>query len=128
MIVLDASAALAYLLAEPGGDLVREKLSECAITSVNLIEVLKRLRRDLGEAAAAIVKGEFEKSVPNILSVEAADSMLASKIYADFQKSHNIALGDAICLAAGLRYSAEVLTADNIWAQLPDVGRIVVIR
>ena len=43
--VLDASALLAHLLAEPGGDVVRDALAEHAavMSAVNWAEVLSRL-------------------------------------------------------------------------------------
>jgi PIN domain nuclease of toxin-antitoxin system len=53
------------------------------------------------------------------------DVLTASGIYASFQKSHNISLGDAVCLAAGMRLQAEVWTADAIWASLQGVGRVI---
>lgn len=45
--VLDASGLLAYLLAEPGGDVVRDTFAEQAavISAVNWAEVLTRLPR-----------------------------------------------------------------------------------
>ena len=38
--VLDASALLALILGEPGGDKVRSVLTNCAMTAVNLGEVV----------------------------------------------------------------------------------------
>ena len=60
--------------------------------------------------------------------VKNVDVFTASRIYADFQKSHNISLGDAVCLAVGLRLGFEVWTTDAIWAILPNAGQVKVIR
>ena len=38
--VLDASALLALILGEPGGDKVQRLLTDCAVTAVNLGEVI----------------------------------------------------------------------------------------
>lgn len=128
LIVLDASAALAYLLSEPGGALVRGSLTSSVMTSVNLIEVMKRLRKDLAEMKAAEVFSVFTAKLQSVEDVKGSDVFLASKIYTDYQKSHNISLGDAVCLAVGLRLKAEVWTAEKVWASLPNVGQVRVIR
>lgn len=60
MIVLDAPAALAYLLSEPGGALVRQDLAQSAITTVNLSEVARRLRRSAStttDLSGAVLRG-----------------------------------------------------------------------
>jgi PIN domain nuclease of toxin-antitoxin system len=46
MIVVDASALMALLLREPGSDAVAERISESAISTVNLAEVLARMWRE----------------------------------------------------------------------------------
>ncbi|HEX7879674.1 MAG TPA: PIN domain-containing protein [Candidatus Eisenbacteria bacterium] len=46
VIALDASALLAWLFREPRWEIVDERLAEGAISTVNLAEVLCRLRRD----------------------------------------------------------------------------------
>jgi PIN domain nuclease of toxin-antitoxin system len=128
LIVLDASAALAYLLKEPGSRLVRENLSSSIVTSVNLIEVMRRLRRRLSDAQAQTVCSAFVARIAGVEDVKNLDVFTASRIYADFQKSHNISLGDAICLAVGLRLGFEVWTTDAIWGTLPNAGQVKVIR
>ncbi len=128
MIVLDASAALAYLLKEPGSLLVRQNLPSSIITSVNLIEVMRRLRRGLSDVQAQTVCSTFASRIAGVEDVRNLDVFTAARIYADFQKSHNISIGDAVCLAVGLRLGFEVWTTDAIWATLPDAGQVKVIR
>lgn len=128
MIVLDASAALAYLLSEPGGKLVRRNLTSSVMTSVNLIEVIRRLRKDLDEPQATAVSSAFTAKLQGVEGVKGSDVPLASKIYADYQKPYGVSLGDAVCLAVGVRLGAEVWTADAVWANLPNVGNVKVIR
>ena len=41
-VVLDASAMMAYLNAEPGADIVRAALHDAVMSSVNFSEVLKK--------------------------------------------------------------------------------------
>ncbi len=128
MIVLDASAALAYLLSERGGTLVRGSFASSIMTSVNLIEVMKRLRKDLAEVKAAEVFSAFTAKLRSVEDVKGSDVFLASRIYTDYQKSHGVSLADAVCLAVGVRLGAQVWTADAVWAALPDVGQVKVIR
>ena len=46
MVVLDASAVLAFMFKETGHDVVAGYLSDCCISSVNLLEVAARFQRD----------------------------------------------------------------------------------
>lgn len=46
MIVLDASALLAYLFKETGHEIVAKYIEEACISTVNLSEVIGRLIRD----------------------------------------------------------------------------------
>lgn len=128
MILLDASAILAFLLSERGAEHVRDALTDSAITSVNLIEVLRKLRRDLDDNQVKIIHDNLIGKLRSVEEVTDKDVLTASSIYALHQRSANISLGDACCLAVGLRLSAEVWTADATWAQLPDVGRIRLVR
>jgi len=128
VIVLDASAALAYLLSEPGANLVQQNLSRSVMTSVNLIEVCRRLRRGLSQSQVDTVRASFALKLQTIEDVKRDDVSTASEIYFNFQKSHGISLGDAVCLAAGLRLNAEVWTTDAVWGSLPNVGTVRVIR
>jgi PIN domain nuclease of toxin-antitoxin system len=128
LVVLDASAALAYLLKEPGERLVRQNLAFSIITSVNLVEVMRRLRRGLSDAQAQTVCSVFVSRVAGVEAVKKEDVLSASRIYADHQQTHGISLGDAVCLAVGLRLGLEVWTTDAIWASLPNAGQVRVIR
>ena len=84
------------------------------MTSVNLIEVMKRLRKDLAEVKAAEVFSAFTAKLRSIEDVKGSDVFLASRIYTDYQKSNGVSLGDAVCLAVGVRLGVEVWTADAV--------------
>jgi ribonuclease VapC len=128
VIVLDASAALAYLLSETGGELVRQNLSKLAIATVNLIEVYRRLRRGLDQKQVEAVGTAFAAKLGVVEPVTSGDVLEASRIYSDFQHSHGVSLGDAVCLAVGIRLNTEVWTTDAVWGSLPNVGQVRVIR
>ena len=48
LAVLDASAALAYLLYEPGGEKVKQALPHSIMSAINLCEVLNRIGKQGG--------------------------------------------------------------------------------
>lgn len=121
--VLDASALLAWLQSEPGGELVEEKLAVGAISSLNWSEVLQKslahgidvtgLRQDL-EALGLV-----------IMPFDADDAEQAARLWS---QGSGLSLADRACLALGLRLGAPVLTADRLWAQVSLEVTVQVIR
>ena len=114
-VVLDASAVLAIVNAEPGADLVRASLTGAIMSAVNYSEVLKKTVEHGGtsEAAAAFVRGLSITLVP-------FDEVLAA-VTADLHpqaKQHGLSLADRACLALGIQRQSTVLTADSKWKQL----------
>jgi ribonuclease VapC len=65
-VVLDASALMAFLRNEPGGDMVQSALSDATISTVNLSEVLAKAA-DLSngfDAVKAALRGLQLRVVP----------------------------------------------------------------
>ena len=129
VVVLDASALLAYLQAETGSDQVERALGRAAMSTVNLAEVLTVALRARGEdprtlrpalLALGIVVHEFTTA-----DAESAASMFPKT------KAAGLSLGDRACLALGARLRATVLTAERQrdWRAfgIPDV-KIVHVR
>ena len=114
-VVLDSSALLAFIQAEPGGEAVAGVVGEALMSSVNLAEVITKLvertgsleiaRTALGMASVDVV--DFDRS-----QAEQAGLLVKTT------RSHGLSLGDRACLALAMRESAPVLTADRIWAKL----------
>ena len=103
-VVLDVSALLAYLRAEPGSDGVDGLLGVAGITGVNWAEV-EGLREDL--EALGLVVAPFS----------AGDADTAARLW--LQTRHlGLSLGDRACLSLGLRLYLPVLTCDRVWAEL----------
>lgn len=125
-IVLDASALLAVLNAEPGADkLTPELLSSAVSSTVNLAEVqIKLVQRGLDPRDA------WEATLSPIQ--EAADFTAESARVAGSLVTQTsplgLSLGDRACLALGLALKAPVYTADKSWKQLKLGIRIHVIR
>jgi PIN domain nuclease of toxin-antitoxin system len=145
--VLDASALLAYLLDEPGADVVEGIIADgAAVSAINLAECFTRLvdvRPDLGElfaSQAANVRPEVvpywlpdlgagAPLLPNSIAPQpftTVDGVLCAALR-PLTKSRGLSLGDRACLALGRRVSAPVFTADRSWLELdPDIIRVEV--
>ena len=118
MLLLDASAILAYLHEEPGADQVAEaltSLADCQLTAANHAEVI----------AKCLDRGVAEKDVLpmlagmgyRVIGLTAEDGALAGQLRASTRR-HGLSLGDRLCLAAACRLDCPVLTADRPWLEL----------
>jgi ribonuclease VapC len=94
--VLDASALLALLLAEPGGETVRAVLADAAISAVNFSEVIGHYVRN-GVAEAQI----RQVLDPLPLDIVPFDLELAyvAGLLLPATRSAGLSLGDRACLA-----------------------------
>lgn len=123
-VVLDASAVLALLNREPGGERVERYLAEGVMSAVNAAEVLSKLvdaGLTLGEAREGLALLGFR-----ILGFELRDAEAVAALRTR-TKSKGLSLGDRACLALGLRLEAVVVTAERSWAGLK-IGQIDAIR
>ncbi len=110
--VLDASALLALLLAEPGGEAVRAVLPDAAISAVNFSEVIGHYVRN--GVAEAQVRQVLD---PLPLQVVPFDTDLAyvAGLLLPATKS-GLSLGDRACLSLARRLGCRALTGDRVWA------------
>ena len=116
--VLDASALLAHLLAEPGGDVVRDTLAEHA--AVNWAEVLSRLASagaDPYEVAQRLASEAGLGNVLTVIALEDSDGPAIARLRAA-TRHLGLSLADRACLALAQRLELPVLTTDRAWAQL----------
>jgi PIN domain nuclease of toxin-antitoxin system len=116
--VLDASAALALLLDEPGADSVARALTSAMISSVNAAEVIDRLIRGGGQPREAR-QLMLALDCP-IMSVDAELGLRAGMLSSE-TRSTGLSLGDRVCLALAEREQVPALTADRAWRAL-DLG------
>jgi len=120
--VLDASALLAHLLAEPGGDVVRDTLAEHAavMSAVNWAEVLSRLASagaDPYEVAQRLASEAALGDVLTVISLEGSDGPAIARLRPT-TRHLGLSLADRACLALAQRLELPVLTTDRAWAQL----------
>jgi ribonuclease VapC len=115
VIVLDASALLAFLFTEPGCAVVAAHFQSSCLSSVNLAEVISRFVRD-GHSAEAVYQ-QLAASGIEIVPFLAEDAVLAAGLITHTQK-FGLSLGDRACLVLALRRNVAALTADHVWSKL----------
>ncbi len=123
--VLDASAVLAFVLDEPGGNEVSKCLAGGRWSAVNYAEVLTRLAElsgSLEETRLRIDRLELE-----IVPLDAELAALTASLRPATRK-YGLSIADRACLAVAMSSRSPVITADPSWNQL-DVGvEIIQIR
>lgn len=125
-LVLDSSAILAVVNAEPGHEKLTDDLLAGAVAStVNLAEVQAKLvsRGWPADLAWQDTNGLIEKAVP----FEPEHARLAGDLWAR-TKHLGLSLGDRACLALALALNAPVYTTDKSWKNLKLNVPIHVIR
>ena len=120
--VLDASALLAHLLAEPGGEVVRDLLAEqaAAMSAVNWAEVLSRLASVGADPDEVAQRLDSEAALGDVLTVVAltgSDGPAIARLRPT-TRHLGLSLADRACLALAQRLGLPVLTTDRAWAQL----------
>ncbi len=126
MNVFDASAVLAALLQERGGDRAQALMEEGGglISSVNYSEVMSKLFErgvTLADAQAAW------SGVPLAIEPLTESMALAAAWLRPQTRSLGLSLGDCCCLALGRTLAARIVTADRSWKSL-DGFDLVAIR
>ncbi|NBW64139.1 MAG: PIN domain nuclease, partial [Synechococcaceae bacterium WB4_1_0192] len=119
------SALLAYLLQEPGAEVVDGLLSDARMTSVNWAEVVQK-----SLSAGVEVQGMREELQALGMQVEpfvAADGERAGQLW-PLTRQQGLSLGDRACLSLGLRLGLKVVTCDQAWAELPLELEVQVLR
>ncbi len=124
-VVIDASALLALLNAEPGADIVAEALPEGVISAVNLSEVVAKLC-EAGMPENAI-RQALQPLGLEIVPFDEEQAYHAGLLRAATQ-GMGVSLGDKACLSLAKMMGVAALTADRAWAGLSAGATIKVIR
>lgn len=124
--VLDASAVLALLGRERGGEEVERAIAVgAAISAVNIAEIVSKLN-DAGMPEAAIGQ------VVDLLGLEIVDFDQALAHQTGMLYSHTkpmgLSLGDRACLALARVRNVPALTTDRVWEKLQVDVTIQLIR
>jgi PIN domain nuclease of toxin-antitoxin system len=114
VIVLDASAVLAVMLGEPGGQTMAQRLSGSLMGVANLSEVLAKVAergmdpRDY-QAGLSALGVEFAP----VTTAQAIDAAVLRPLTAHL----GLSLGDRLCLALARERRLPVLTTERRWLE-----------
>ena len=124
-MVLDASAVLALVNAEPGWEKVSEALPDASMSAVNLAEVVGKL------VDHGIPADEVRALLSGLgLTIVAFDEEAASGAGAlrAIEGGRRLSLGDRACLQLARSRAEPALTADRYWTQLDAGVEVALIR
>lgn len=124
-MVLDASAVLALVNAEPGWERVSEALPDAVMSAVNLSEVVGKLvdhGLPAGEASALLAGLGL-----TILPFGLDDAFGAGELRA-VKGGRRLSLGDRACLQLARSRALPALTADRGWSRVDAGVEVVVLR
>jgi PIN domain nuclease of toxin-antitoxin system len=125
--VLDASALLAMMLEEPGGNRVAAVITEAAISAVNLSEAADYYARQ--GMPRDMLSAMFADLPIEVVLADIDQAIDAAMLRPSTQKA-GLSLGDRYCLALARQLGCEALTTDRAWLKIAkevDV-RVTVIR
>lgn len=113
--VLDASALLALIHAEPGSDVVETVIEESVMSTVNWSEVIQKLLARGTDVEG--VRTDMEELGLRLEDLTVEDAEAAAAIWAEIPRG-TLSLADRCCLALARRLRATAVTADRAWAGL----------
>lgn len=114
-VAIDASAILAAILGEAGGDSVFDLLDEAIVSTVNVAEVYTYAA--INELPTEAIDAFFADTGIAIVSFDSVQAVTAGQL-ASITRKAGLSLGDRSCLALAKLRNAEVLTADRPWQQV----------
>jgi ribonuclease VapC len=123
--VLDASALLAFLRKEPGGERVATALARSCISAVNLAETISKMVEH-GKPLDAVTF-QIERLRLSVVPFDAEQATIVASLWRGTRVA-GLSLGDRACLALGILRKLPVLTADRNWAKAEVGVQVEVIR
>ena len=124
-VVLDASALLAYLQDEPGGERVRAVIGSAVLSTVNWAEVIGKARER--EIDTEGLQEDLESLGLGFEPFSTAHAKIAGHLK-ETTRRLGLSLGERACLSLGHERGEVVYTADRAWQGLDLDIRIVTIR
>jgi PIN domain nuclease of toxin-antitoxin system len=124
-VVLDASAVLAFLHEEPGGDRVSSVLDGANVSAVNWSEVIQKALQKGVDVDG--MQQEFVALGVQFLDFTPRQAEIAAQLWTR-TRGHGLSLADRACLALAIDKRLPVWTADRIWADLGLAIAMQVIR
>jgi len=122
-VIIDASAILAAILGEAGGDAVFAMLDEATVSTVNVAEVYTYAA--INELPTGAIDAFFADTGIEIAPFDQQQAVAAGQL-ASITRRAGLSLGDRSCLALATLRRAEVLTADRPWEQIADATGLTI--
>lgn len=122
-VVLDASALLALLRAEPGDERVRAALPDSAMTTVNFGEVVAHFVRN--GAPEAEIRGVLDPLPVERITFD-EELAYTTGLLAEVTRTAGLSFGDRACLALAHRLGVRAMTADRAWAGIAKIAGVAV--
>ena len=119
VIILDASAVIAFLQREPGHAAVEQALQSdrCVVSAANQSEIISKAL-DRGVTLEAIVSILAELPYV-VLDLKVEDGVQAGLMRLP-TRAAGLSLGDRLCLATARRLQAQLVTADRAWLSVAE--------
>lgn len=119
---IDASALLAHLLAEEGGERVREALANdgAVMSAVNWAETLTKFAaegHDPDEVAKRLLSDSLLSDALEIVPLTADDGSRIARLR-PLTRHLGLSIADRACLSLAGRLTMPVLTTDRAWSEL----------
>ena len=114
-VVLDASALLAYLQDEPGGEQVRAVLPRAVMSTVNWTEVIGKAREEGVDTQG--LREDLESLGLAFEPFSVVQAEIAGRLK-ERTRRYGLSLSDRACLALGMDRGESVCTADRAWKEL----------
>ena len=115
MIILDASALLAYLHKETGWEAVQAVIADACIGAVNWSEVAQKIAQKGMDVET--VRGLLEELGLAIEPFSVEQAECAAQLW-EQSRHYGLSLADRACLALAIQRETTVMTADKVWAEL----------
>ncbi len=122
-VVIDASAILAAILGEAGGDAIFDMLDEAIVSAVNVAEVYTYAA--INDLPTDAIDAFFADTGIEIAPFDRIQAETAGQL-ASITRKAGLSLGDRSCLALAKLRHAEVLFADRPWLQIAEAAGLTI--
>jgi ribonuclease VapC len=113
--VLDASAVIALILGEKGAERIADIVDDCALSTVNLAEIVGYFARN--GASEAAIRNLFDGLQINIMPFD-AELATATGLLLPPTRAAGLLLGDRACLALARKLRVKAMTTDRSWSRI----------
>ena len=126
LYVMDASALLALMQGERGGDVVNDLIAEheCVASIVNIVEVGTGLV-DKGLAPVHLARTLKELDVQTI-DFDLEQALVCASLRVTTRQA-GLSLGDRACLALAQLMKGTAVTSDSAWVDVADAADVKVL-